>query len=276
MLFMLCLCGDLLSVFAEDTPRSGFAIVTLVSGNIAGLITTETLTNTTPFAIAHTTVAPSPLLTSASMIVPVGGPGEDTTGVAITNPSSGTGGVNLLLTDSLGQVVLNLIVPLGPNGHFSRFLNEFFAEQPEFSTPLLLTMSSEIPVAILALNFRPGGDFTAIPLTSLSTPTPVPSQPATPTPTFTTVSAVPGFGIGLPPNPPARIGGFASVLFPQVATGGGWSTEIAIANTSFANQQVRIDFFGPDGLHTASIPNISIPIQGVFFFNTGQAQLVNQ
>jgi len=206
------------------------------------------------------------------MIVPVGGPGQDTSGVAITNPSASPGGVNLLLTDRLGQVVLNLNVPIGPNGHFSRFLNEFFTAEPEFTTPLLLTMSSEIPVAILALNFRAGGDFTAIPLTSLSTPTPVPIQPATPTPTFTTVSALPGFGIGLPPTPPPTIGGFASLLFTQVATGGGWSTEFAIANTTFGIQEVQIDFFTADGVHIASVPNISIPVQGVFFFNTGQTQ----
>jgi hypothetical protein len=256
---MLSASGNLLSVFAQNTPRSGFVIVTLVSGNIAGIIATETLRNSTDSGIQQTTVAPSVLIPTASMLVRVGTE-ENTTGIAITNPSTGSGAVNLVLTDTLGRVVLNTIVPLGPRGQFSRFLNELLpAGQAGFSTPLLLTVSAEIPVAILALNFR-GSDFSPIPLTSLSSPTPVPLIPS---PATALASA-------------GSIGGSSSLLFAQVATGAGWSTDIAIGNTSAGIQKIRMDFFASNGVSTGSITDILIPPRGVFFFSTAQAEPVLQ
>jgi hypothetical protein len=272
--------------FAQDaTTHSGFAVVTLVSGNVAGLIANESLTNNTNSGIQETIVPPSPLLTTASMLVPVGPIAESTTAIAIANPSAGVGGINLILTDSVGAIVLNTSIQLGPFGHFAKFLNEFFVTSPgPFSTPLLLTISSEIPVAILGLNFR-SSDFASIPLTSLSFPTAVPVQPSIPPDS----GVMPGFGLGLPPttttstpvSPPlttassnaatATIGGAGSLVFPEVAIGGGWSTQIAIGNTSSAPQVVRIDFFGQNGENTSSLTDIVILPRGVFFFSSDAA-----
>src|SRR5437867_11149995 len=208
----------LLAGFTPDTtPRSGFALVTLVSGNIAGLVGTETLRNRTGSGIEQAIMPPSPVITTASHLVPVGAVGENTTAIAIANPSSGSGSVNLVLTDRIGAVVLNVILQLGPHGQFAKYLNEFFAAQPAaFSTPLLLTVSSEIPVSIVAINFR-GEEFTSIPLVSLSPPTPVAVQPLTgsvvispvpietcltpPVQTFVPPSASNGFGLGVVPLP---------------------------------------------------------------------------
>jgi hypothetical protein len=207
-----------------------------------------------------------------------------------------SGGINLFLTDQSGAVVANTIVQIGPRGHLSKFLNELFAiQEGGFSTPLLLTMSSEIPVAVLALNFR-FGDFASIPLTSLSSPTPVPVQALTPQSTFSNPtfvpsqpvipSAMPGFGLGLPPSTPptpifsppiattgtpvpttTTIGGGGSMVFPQVVAGGDWFTEITVGNTSSANQTIRIDFF-VDGINTGSIPDVVIPPRGLVFLST--------
>src|SRR5262249_5973690 len=156
-----------------------------------------------------------------------------------------------------------------------------------------LTVSSEIPVAIVALNFR-AGDFTAIPLTSLSNPLPVPVQPSNITLASPAAIAVsnpspnPGFGLGLPPTfvpipglttpvtvlttpgpTTTSIGGSGSVVFGQIVAGGGWSTDIAIGNTSVGIQQIEVDFFGPDGSQTSTLSNIVIPSRGVFFFSIG-------
>ena len=153
-----------------------------------------------------------------------------------------------------------------------------------FSTPLLLTVSSEIPVAILGLNFR-AADFASVPLTSLSPPTVVPVQPST----SLNSGTMPGFGLGLPPAPstptpvtppststssvPATltIGGAGSLVFPEVAIGGGWFTQIAIGNTSSASQIIRIDFFGENGVNTSSLTDIVILPRGVFFFSSESA-----
>jgi len=67
------------------------------------------------------------------------------------------------------------------------------------------------------------------------------------------------------------IGGGASLIFPQVASGGGWFTEIAVGNTSSGPQVIRIDFFEANGANVASLTNITIPSHGVFFFSTESA-----
>lgn len=276
---IVCFSGNLLGAFAQDTTTSGFAVVTLVSGNEAGLVATETLKNVTGVGLDQTVVGPSVLITTASILVPVGPVAENTTAIAVANPSMGSGGVNLILTDRAGGVVLNTIVQLGPHSQFAKYLNEFFATQPvSFSTPLLLTISSEIPIAVVAFNFR-GNDFASIPLTSLSTPTPVPIQPLSPA---STISTLPGFGLGVAPPPPMptstlstpptpTIGGTSALVFAQVASGGDWSSDIAIGNTSPGLQTVRIDFFSPDGFLIRSLTDIVIQPLGVFFFSTNPA-----
>src|SRR5215468_4541263 len=240
VLLVMLFSGHLLGVFAQDgTTHTGFAVITLVSGTPAGLVSTETIENHTGAGIEHTVLSPAPLTTSASILVPVGAIGANTTAIAVANPSTGSGGVNLILTNTQGAVVLNTTFTLGPGGQLTRFLNEFFATTPTgFTTPLLLTVSSEIPVAILAFNFR-ALDFTAVPLTSLSTPTPVAVQPLTsqavgtqplaqpvarPAPSVT----FPGFGLGMAPlspppmmvTPPVTITGIGAPTFTGIVTMG--------------------------------------------------------
>jgi hypothetical protein len=211
------------------------------------------------------------LITTASLVVALGPLGENTTAIAIANPSSGFGGIHLLLTDSAGVVVTNVTVQLGPFEQFSRFLNEFFPTQPASTEQMLLTISSEIPIALLALNFQ-NGDFGTVPLTSLSPPTPVAVQPLTP-PT----GSFPGFGLGFASSvtpastfsntPTPSFGGAGSLVFAQVVEGAGWSTDIAIGNTSAAPQTIRIDFFAI-GFNTVSVVDVTIPPRGLFVFST--------
>ena len=287
VLILICCSGNLLGVFAQNTTttHSGFAVVTVVSGNVAGLIATETLKNDLTSEIEQDIVGPSPLITSASVLVNVGTGAPNTTAIAIANPSNGSGGVNLILTDAFGGVVLNATLHIGPRGQLATFVNDLFGSQPpEFSSPLLLTMSSEIPIALIAFNFQ-GAAFASIPITSLSFPTPVPVQPLTPVPTVTTpapggrlpgggigvsptvTTPLPGGGIGVSPATTVTIGGNAFV-FAQVAAGGDWTSDIAIGNTTDGNQIVRIDFFGSNGVSFGSVTNILIPPRGVVVFST--------
>ena len=61
------------------------------------------------------------------------------------------------------------------------------------------------------------------------------------------------------------------MVFPEVAFGGGWSTQIAIGNTSSATQTIRIDIFGDNGTNTLSLTDVVIPSRGVFLFSTDSA-----
>jgi hypothetical protein len=69
------------------------------------------------------------------------------------------------------------------------------------------------------------------------------------------------------------VGGIAAQLLPQVVTGGGWSTSIAIANTSAVDQVVRADFFNSQG-GTLQLPfgarltSIFVPAGGVVTLST--------
>jgi hypothetical protein len=279
--------GNLPGARAQDaSPRIEFAVVTPVSGSIGELVVNETLSNGTTSGVEHAVLGPSPLTKSASILVPVGPTTANTTAIAIANPSTSSGHVNLILTDATGLVVLNTNVSLGSRGQIAKFVNDLFPAQPaEFASPLLLTISSEIPVGIVALNFR-GGDFTSIPLNGLSTPAPVIVQTSPPPSTPATLtSSSPGFGIGLPPPPTppftvgppltvstspvpttSSVGG--SLVFPLVVVGGNWSAEIAIGNTSAGTQIARIEFFGSDGTLISNLSNIAIPPKGVFFFTS--------
>jgi len=64
------------------------------------------------------------------------------------------------------------------------------------------------------------------------------------------------------------IGGPGGSLLPQVATGGGWGTQIVISNSSAVVQTVRVDFFTPAGAPLglsfgSSIANIVIAPAGI-------------
>lgn len=85
------------------------------------------------------------------------------------------------------------------------------------------------------------------------------------TPPVATVTTPAGFGI---PQLSVGVGGVGAMLLPQVATGGGWVTQITIANTSSVAQTVRVDFFNPDGAQLATpfgstVPTIVIAPGGV-------------
>jgi hypothetical protein len=69
------------------------------------------------------------------------------------------------------------------------------------------------------------------------------------------------------------VGGIAAQLLPQVATGGGWESTIAIANTSGVDQVVRADFFNSQGgpmvlPFGSSVTNILVPATGVVTLST--------
>jgi hypothetical protein len=75
------------------------------------------------------------------------------------------------------------------------------------------------------------------------------------------------------PQIAAGVGGIAAQLLPQIATGGGWMSTIAIANASNEPQVVRADFFDSQGgplmlPFGSSLPNILVPAGGVVTVST--------
>jgi hypothetical protein len=69
----------------------------------------------------------------------------------------------------------------------------------------------------------------------------------------------------------ASTGGF---LLPQVASGGGWVSQIMIGNASPTAQIVRVDFFDAAGAPMvlpigSTIPSLVVPAGGVVVLSTG-------
>ena len=109
------------------------------------------------------------------------------------------------------------------------------------------TPTASGPVSVVGLRFR-GRNFSTLPITNLS-------GNAGPLP-----SIAPG------------VGGEGAILLPQFAAGGGWATELVLANTTASAMTVRVDLFKSDGTPlsaalngktASSFTNLNIPAGGV-------------
>jgi hypothetical protein len=147
-------------------PEVGYAIVTPQGGSVTSFVAVETLFNATGFGIAKTDVGPSPILTNAALPVNIGGASESGSALVLVNPSPNTATVQLVLSDSQGSAIANRTIMIADGDQVSLLVNNLFQLDLLGGSTSLLTMTSNIPVAILALDFR-GVGFTSIPITNL-------------------------------------------------------------------------------------------------------------
>jgi hypothetical protein len=115
-----------------------------------------------------------------------------------------------------------LTVPAGRQ--ITLYLTELFPNNAEIQGSFsgLLNVISSNPIGTVGLRFQTA-DFSTVPL--------IRNLPVEPT---------------VPPQPNGA-GGPGAVLFPQFATGSGWTTEIVLANTSIGPISVRVDVFDNNG-----------------------------
>jgi hypothetical protein len=265
---MKCLVSTILmGMFAASVAfgqagalRTGFAIVTPITGGRLAFSVTETFTERFEGNLLQSSVQPSPLVTLTSMVVNSNPASAANTGIAILDPFDVAATVTLTLVNPQGVIIGARTVIIEGRQQRSRFLTELFAGIPDLTDSFTgqLFISSNLPVSILALAFS-GPFFTALPATQLS---------------GSNIFAA-GNDNALEAtafNPTALAG---ALLLPQVAAGGGWVSTITIANTSTLPQSVRVDFFdsndGPPGLSfTSSIPNTIVQPGGVVKFSMGR------
>jgi hypothetical protein len=128
-----------------------------------------------------------------------------------------------------------------------------------------------------------------VPVTSVPPPTPVPTVEITttlgttigPVPPTSGVAitiggdlTVPGGQFATPSSITDVINATGGFLLPQVASGGGWTSQILIGNTSPSDQVVRVDFFDSSGAPML-LPGVSagsslvVPAGGVVVLSTG-------
>lgn len=144
--------------------------------------------------------------------------------------------------------------------------------------PVPQTINTPLPTTITQVP----NTITQVPSTFSSLPPTVPIT-STSAPLTTTIPVATTSGTGFIlvrgdivfvfPQIAIGVGGIAAQLLPQVATGGGWATTIAIANTSGVDRLVRADFFNSQGgplplPFGSSVTGILVPAFGVVTLST--------
>ena len=279
----ICLLLAVLPLKAQ-TPSNpsigvGYVVITPTLGPGSGLTALETIANQQDSTVATTILSSTPLSTKATIIVNVGtgqnlvattaqitGTGGITLGSLFANPtnaqltSAGSSTVPLFsntsisilnpnlttvtitgtVTDSQGTSTALPSFTLGSLQQMSQFLNQFLDSATSITLPLngAVTFSSNMPVAFTAFQFS-GSSFATLPVVSGQTTASIPTL-------------APG------------IGGTGALLLPQFVSGGGWASQISIANLTNVQQTVQVDLFGSDGMLQASFPGQQLSPNGVF------------
>ena len=226
--------------------QTGYAVVT--SSSTSGLVVFETFGLKAGPETTQAGVLPPDLTTNAAMFVNSSGRLSRNLGVAIVNPSGSSANVTLTLRKDDGSVLGATTLTVAARQQTSKFVTELFSNQSSVPSDVtgMLSITSTTPVSVIGLRFR-GTNFSTLPVTNLSTP-----------------STVPAIATG--------VGGAGAVLLPQFAAGGGWATEIVMANTGTSSMTVRVDLFKADstglnatlnGTSASSFTNITIPPGGV-------------
>lgn len=227
--------------------QTGYAVIT-ASGTSGRLAVFETFGFKMGRDTTQAGVLPADLTTNAVMFVNTSGKLSRNLGVAIVNPTSSNINVTMTLRKDDGSVLGSTPVNVPARQQTSKFVTELFSSQSSVPSDLTgtLSLTSTTAVSVIGLRFR-GANFSTLPVTNLSTP-----------------SSVPEIATG--------VGGPGAVLLPQFAAGGGWATEIVIANAGTSAETVRVDLFKPDGTpltaklngeSKSSFTDITIPAGGV-------------
>src|SRR6266850_915978 len=169
--------------------------------------------------VSEAAVSAAPTLQSGRFYVEIGG--NVNTGLAIANPGSQAATVNYFLSGSSGTAIHSGSVVVPANGQIAAFVDQptFYTRGP-FSAPITdarsMTFTSSGPVAAFAIRGRTNerSEFlvSPLPISDISVST-------------TEIAYIPDF-----------------------ADGGGWSTQVALTNTSDDAMTGSVQFFSPSGL----------------------------
>ncbi|MBP1600938.1 MAG: hypothetical protein H6Q06_1089 [Acidobacteria bacterium] len=164
-------------------------------------------------------ILPSAMTTHAVLFVNTSGRLSRNVGVAIANPGSDPAEIGLALYGEDGKLLADYAssndpLVLAPGEQVAKYVTELFESEPDVQRDFAgtLHLTSNVPVAVLGIRAR-GINFSTLPATSVSGP----SENST------------------------------AIVLAHFAVGGGWATEIVIANTGPSDIEVRVDLFKQDG-----------------------------
>lgn len=233
-------------------PTVGYAIATADASQSlpAGLLVYGLIQNSV--LVSETGVPASPAIRNAALLAEIS-PGLNG-GVAIANPNDRSATVTLALVDAnAGAQLGKTTVTIPANGQTAKLLTELF---PAFTNPStgvfrgVLGMISDVPVASTALRISSNSRGE-----SLLTTLPV---------------------VNLDETPSSQIR-----MLPQIADGGGFTTQIALVNPAGRVLEGNIEFYRQNGnalpvsIKTQRVSSVrySIPPYGLFFTQSDGTQV---
>src|SRR5438132_8250739 len=209
--------------------QSGYAVITPATTSGTGLVVFETFgwRRGGDAGTPQSGVLPPDLTTNAVMFVDSKGKLSKDLGLAMVNPNTSNTNVSVTLRGSDGKQLGTKTVNVPSHQQTVTFLSQLFTDQPSVPRDVTGTLAitsagtSNLPVSVIGLRFR-GVNFSTVPVTNLSGNS----------------GALPTIGSG---------GGPGAVLLPQFVTGGGWATELVLANTGTSDMTIRVDLFNGKG-----------------------------
>ncbi len=200
--------------------RAGYAVVTKQTGSLpvaSAIFAASTGSGIASEAgvLSSLPAASSRMYTSVSSASP-----SRNTGIAMVNRNSSTASINLKLTDNLTGSVRTSNFTLAPNAHAGRFITELFTDLPADDFQGTLTLTSNVAIASVALrlttNERGELLLSTLPVADLS-------------------------------NPPT-----GTQYLAQIVSGGGYTTELILINTSDSAVTAQLDFYDDNGVKITS------------------------
>ena len=212
-ILMLLLAGSISSVAAQGQLRVGYAVLSPSTGN--GIPTGSALfsyTNTNGILVSEAGVAASPAIRSGRIFVDEF---ETRTTIALANSSGQVADVVMILRDSSGAEIGRSPLMLGSGQHTARYISQIFPNRPA-NLIGSLTFESDQPLAAITLresrNSQDEPLYTTLPVADLNSPA-----------------------------------GNQPIVFPHIAAGEGYTTQLLLINTSSQLVRGRVRLTASDG-----------------------------
>ncbi len=195
----LCILAGLASfLFPQSQTQTGYTLLTADSSTPVPVGSALfTYTNSQGVVVSQAGVAAAEPFLSGRLFVDESGP---QTGIALVNPSSRDAAVTFTLRDDSGFLISTKSQTLKAGCHLATFVFQIFSPLPTSFSTGSLTFASDQKLAAIALrqNSNSYGEplYTTLPIIDLSA------------------------------SPSAQ-----SVVFPQIAAGGGYTTQLLLLNT---------------------------------------------
>ena len=218
----------------QGSVQSGYIIVT-PDANSAPASTTVTFGLLSKGVVqSQAGIIGQAMTADASMFAEVLPASSRNIGVALANPGDNTNTVTITLHNADGSVAgMPISISLEAHHQIAEFVTELVPDAIAAGFIGSVRVQSSVPVSVLGLRFS-GTAFSALSVPKDARTADVPSR------TLTAGS--------LPSTPAAGlVGGSTASIFPQIAIGGGWATQVALVNDSDGAIAGRLDVFDPAG-----------------------------